>query len=163
MNDVLELLRSEPALWIGIAVLLGLMIGSFLNVVVHRLPKMMEREWGAQCAELAGTEPEPQPAFNLAQPRSHCPSCRAPITALQNLPVLSWFALFGPAKLPADIANRLASEITLVVDMPAVKQRIAVVGADPSPMTPAAFTRYVDDENRKWAKIVRAAKVPLQD
>lgn len=95
MNDVLELLRSEPALWIGIAVLLGLMIGSFLNVVVHRLPKMMEREWGAQCAELAGTEPEPQPAFNLAQPRSHCPSCRAPITALQNLPVLSWFALRG--------------------------------------------------------------------
>ena len=82
---------------------------------------------------------------------------------MPEVDVLSWFALFGPAKLPADIANRLASEITLVVDMPAVKQRIAVVGADPSPMTPAAFTRYVDDENRKWAKIVRAAKVPLQD
>ena len=95
MNDVLELLRSEPVLWIGIAVLLGLMIGSFLNVVVHRLPKMMEREWAAQCAELAGTEPEPQPAFNLAKPRSHCPSCSAPITALQNLPLVSWLALRG--------------------------------------------------------------------
>ncbi len=82
---------------------------------------------------------------------------------LPEVDVLSWFALFGPAKLPADIANRLASEITLVVDMPAVKQRIAVVGADPSPSTPAAFTRYVDSENQKWAKIVRNAKVPLQD
>ena len=58
MNDVLELLRSEPVLWIGIAVLLGLMIGSFLNVVVHRLPKMMEREWAAQAAEL---KPEAKP------------------------------------------------------------------------------------------------------
>ncbi|MCA3152956.1 MAG: prepilin peptidase, partial [Rhodocyclaceae bacterium] len=71
------------------------MIGSFLNVVVHRLPKMMEREWAAQCAELAGTEPEPQLAFNLAKPRSHCPSCSAPITALQNLPLVSWMALRG--------------------------------------------------------------------
>lgn len=89
-----------------------------------------------------------------------------PTTAELGIPdvdVLSWFALFGPGKLPADIANRLAAEIAVVVDMPAVKQRIAVVGADPSPSTPAAFTRYVDEENRKWAKIVRNAKVPLQD
>jgi leader peptidase (prepilin peptidase)/N-methyltransferase len=74
---------------------LGLLIGSFLNVVVYRLPKMMEREWAAQCAELAGTAPAPQPAFNLATPRSRCPSCSAPITALQNLPVVSWLALRG--------------------------------------------------------------------
>ena len=86
MNDALELLRTEPPLWIGLSVLLGLLIGSFLNVVVHRLPRMMERDWAAQCAELAGREPEPQPVFNLAKPRSHCPSCRAQITALQNLP-----------------------------------------------------------------------------
>jgi leader peptidase (prepilin peptidase)/N-methyltransferase len=81
MSDVTELLRSEPALWVGIAVLFGLAIGSFLNVVVYRLPKMMEREWAAQCADLAGTEVEPQPAFNLARPRSRCPSCSAPIGA----------------------------------------------------------------------------------
>jgi leader peptidase (prepilin peptidase)/N-methyltransferase len=95
MNDALELLRTEPPLWIGLSVLLGLMIGSFLNVVVHRLPRMMERDWAAQCAELAGREPEPQPVFNLAKPRSHCPSCRAQITALQNLPLVSWLALRG--------------------------------------------------------------------
>ncbi|MBY0436952.1 MAG: A24 family peptidase [Burkholderiales bacterium] len=95
MNDVTELLRSEPALWIGVAVLFGLAIGSFLNVVVHRLPKMMEREWAAQCAELAGSEPESGPAFNLAKPRSHCPSCNAQISALQNLPLVSWIALRG--------------------------------------------------------------------
>ena len=95
MNDALELLRTEPPLWIGLSVLLGLLIGSFLNVVVHRLPRMMERDWAAQCAELAGREPEPQPVFNLAKPRSHCPSCRAQITALQNLPLVSWLALRG--------------------------------------------------------------------
>lgn len=95
MNEALELLRTEPPLWIGFSVLLGLMIGSFLNVVVHRLPRMMEREWVAQCAELSATEQDPQPAFNLAKPRSHCPSCRAQITALQNLPLVSWLALRG--------------------------------------------------------------------
>ncbi len=89
-----------------------------------------------------------------------------PTTAELGIPevdVLSWFAMFGPAKLPLDIANRLASEVAAVVELPAVKQRIAVVGADASPMTPAAFTRYVDAENQKWARIVRAAGVPLQD
>jgi leader peptidase (prepilin peptidase) / N-methyltransferase len=95
MNDALELLRSEPALWVGIAVLVGLAIGSFLNVVVHRLPKMMERDWAAQCAELSGSEPEAQPTFNLATPRSRCPSCNAQITALRNLPLVSWMALRG--------------------------------------------------------------------
>ncbi|MCE2948770.1 MAG: A24 family peptidase [Betaproteobacteria bacterium] len=95
MDDVIELLRSEPALWIGIAVLFGLSIGSFLNVVVYRLPKMMEREWAAQCAELSGQAPEEQPTFNLAKPRSRCPSCSVPIGALQNLPLVSWIALRG--------------------------------------------------------------------
>jgi leader peptidase (prepilin peptidase)/N-methyltransferase len=95
MDDVIELLRSEPALWIGVAVLFGLSIGSFLNVVVYRLPKMMEREWAAQCAELSGQVPGEQPTYNLAKPRSRCPSCSAPIGALQNLPLVSWIALRG--------------------------------------------------------------------
>ena len=89
-----------------------------------------------------------------------------PTTAELGIPevdVLSWFALFGPGKLPSEITNRLASEMAAVVDLPAVRQRIAVVGADASPMTSAAFTRYVDSENRKWSRIVREAKVPLQD
>ena len=107
MTDVTDLLRSEPALWVGIAVLFGLAIGSFLNVVVYRLPKMMERDWAAQCAELAGTELPPQPVFNLARPRSRCPSCSAPIGALHNLPLVSWIALRGRcAACNAPIAAR---------------------------------------------------------
>lgn len=107
MTDVTDLLRSEPALWIGIAALFGLAIGSFLNVVVYRLPKMMERDWAAQCAELAGTELPPQPVFNLARPRSRCPSCSAPIGALHNLPLVSWIALRGRcAACSAPIAAR---------------------------------------------------------
>ena len=95
MTGVIELLRAEPALWVGVSVLFGLAIGSFLNVVVYRLPKMMERDWRAQCAELAGQPAAAQPVFNLAHPRSRCPSCAAPIGALQNLPVVSWLALRG--------------------------------------------------------------------
>jgi leader peptidase (prepilin peptidase)/N-methyltransferase len=107
VTDVTDLLRSEPALWVGIAVLFGLAIGSFLNVVVYRLPKMMERDWAAQCAELAGTELPPQPVFNLARPRSRCPSCSAPIGALHNLPLVSWIALRGRcAACNAPIAAR---------------------------------------------------------
>ncbi|MBC7779547.1 MAG: prepilin peptidase [Proteobacteria bacterium] len=95
MSDVLDLLRTNPALWVGVCVLFGLAIGSFLNVVVHRLPKMLERDWHAQCAELAGAPLPEQPVFNLARPRSRCPSCGAAIGALQNLPILSWLLLRG--------------------------------------------------------------------
>jgi leader peptidase (prepilin peptidase)/N-methyltransferase len=71
-------------------------VGSFLNVVIHRLPRMMEREWAEQCAELRG-EPAPQPAekLNLMVPRSRCPSCGHRITALENVPLVSWLALRG--------------------------------------------------------------------
>jgi len=95
MTDVLELLARTPPLWIGIFALFGLAIGSFLNVVIHRLPKMMERDWQAQCAELAGQQPAELPAFDLARPRSRCLSCGGQISALQNLPVVSWLLLRG--------------------------------------------------------------------
>ena len=77
----------------GLAVaagLLGLCVGSFLNVVIHRLPKMMEQDWLAQCSELRGetvsTAGEP---LSLARPRSHCPNCGHQITALENIPIIS--------------------------------------------------------------------------
>lgn len=92
---VLELLSgSAPALLATVAVL-GLLVGSFLNVVIHRVPVMLDREWRAQCDELAGREPAAQAPYNLVVPRSACPSCKAPITALQNVPVVSWLALRG--------------------------------------------------------------------
>ncbi len=75
--------------------LLGLLVGSFLNVVIHRLPRMMERDWHSQCAELRGEEPPATEALSLAQPRSRCPQCGHLITALENIPLLSWLFLRG--------------------------------------------------------------------
>jgi leader peptidase (prepilin peptidase)/N-methyltransferase len=80
--------------WAALA--FGLCIGSFLNVVIHRLPRMMEREWAEQCAELRGEAvPAPAEALNLVAPRSRCPSCGHRITALENIPLVSWLALRG--------------------------------------------------------------------
>ena len=73
----------------------GLAIGSFLNVVIYRLPKMMEAEWKAQCAELEGRANEPSPRFNLLAPGSHCPACKTPLRIRDNLPLLSFFAARG--------------------------------------------------------------------
>jgi leader peptidase (prepilin peptidase)/N-methyltransferase len=77
------------------AAAVGLCVGSFLNVVIHRMPKMLERGWQAQCAELRGEEPAEQPTYNLAVPRSRCPACGHSIAAVENIPVLSWLALRG--------------------------------------------------------------------
>ncbi|MFZ4535070.1 prepilin peptidase [Propionivibrio sp.] len=75
--------------------ILGLLVGSFLNVVIHRLPKMMERDWHSQCAELRGEETPDSEPFSLAKPRSRCPECGHSITALENIPLISWLALRG--------------------------------------------------------------------
>jgi leader peptidase (prepilin peptidase)/N-methyltransferase len=92
---LLEPLATFPALFIGFTVVLGLLIGSFLNVVIYRVPVMMDKALRAECASLADpdVEPPPAPPFNLMVPRSACPACKAPITAMQNIPVVSWLAL----------------------------------------------------------------------
>jgi len=81
--------------YVLVVALLGLTVGSFLNVVIHRLPRMMEAQWREQAAEIEGRAPEPQPRYNLWTPASRCPSCATPIRALHNVPVLSWLALRG--------------------------------------------------------------------
>ncbi|MFZ3042326.1 MAG: A24 family peptidase [Thiobacillus sp.] len=91
----MELLHTEPALFTGLVFLFSLLVGSFLNVVIHRLPKMMEADWHAQCAELRGETPAESPPYNLAVPRSACPQCGHRITALENIPLLSWLWLRG--------------------------------------------------------------------
>jgi leader peptidase (prepilin peptidase)/N-methyltransferase len=91
----MELLQTEPALFAGLVFLFSLLVGSFLNVVIHRLPKMMEAEWQAQCAELRGETPAGSTPYNLAVPRSACPQCGHRITALENIPLLSWLWLRG--------------------------------------------------------------------
>jgi leader peptidase (prepilin peptidase) / N-methyltransferase len=75
--------------------LLGLLIGSFLNVVVHRLPKMLEAQWAAECAELTDQTPPAQEKFNLLVPRSRCPACGHEIRWYENIPILSYVALRG--------------------------------------------------------------------
>lgn len=79
----------------GLIGLLGLLIGSFLNVVIHRLPKMMERQWAVECAEISGTTPPVQDTFNLVVPRSRCPHCGHQIAWYENIPVVSYLALRG--------------------------------------------------------------------
>ncbi len=121
---VLDLLQTSLPLFTGTCLVLGLIVGSFLNVVIYRVPVMLEREWREQCAELARSDAEkaarqgqappagkspidataagtpltggtPSTPFNLAVPRSACPSCAAPITALQNIPIVSYLFLRG--------------------------------------------------------------------
>jgi leader peptidase (prepilin peptidase) / N-methyltransferase len=92
---VISLLAQSAPLFIGAVFVLGLLVGSFLNVVIHRVPVMLERAWRRECLALDGKEPPHEPAYNLIHPRSACPSCQAPITALQNIPVLSWLLLKG--------------------------------------------------------------------
>ena len=94
MNDI-ALALTSPTLFPWAALALGLCVGSFLNVVIYRLPKIMEREWTAQCAELRGEPPSDEERFNLWVPRSRCPACGHRITALENVPVVSWAFLRG--------------------------------------------------------------------
>jgi leader peptidase (prepilin peptidase) / N-methyltransferase len=86
-----------PAYWVAVALLLGLLVGSFLNVVIHRLPIMVERAWRKECAELQpeGVAPVAAEPYNLMVPRSACPSCHAPIAPWHNIPVFSWLLLRG--------------------------------------------------------------------
>lgn len=89
------LLESSPLTFTFLAGLIGLLVGSFLNVVIHRLPKMMEREWQQQCAELNGQTIDASPSYNLIVPRSACPHCDHAISALENIPVISYLFLRG--------------------------------------------------------------------
>jgi leader peptidase (prepilin peptidase)/N-methyltransferase len=90
-----EALLGSPPLFIALVALLGLLVGSFLNVVIHRVPIMLERAWRRECLALDGKEPPAEEPYNLIRPRSACPGCKAPISALQNIPVVSWLALRG--------------------------------------------------------------------
>jgi len=92
--SVLDLL-ARPGVFIALAALIGLVIGSFLNVVIHRLPLIMQRAWRSQCAELSSQEPPGEEALSLSRPRSRCPHCGHQITALENIPVFSYLALGG--------------------------------------------------------------------
>ncbi len=94
---MLELLSGTPAVFITTVFAFALVIGSFLNVVIYRLPLMMRRDWNEQCEALEEFPPVsiPEGRFDVMVPRSRCPACGMPITVLQNIPVLSYLFLGG--------------------------------------------------------------------
>ena len=96
---LLDYLAANPAALILVCVLFGLLVGSFLNVVIHRIPKMMEATWRQEARELLdqpAPKGEAEPAiFNLVTPGSHCPHCNHRIRWYENVPVVSWALLKG--------------------------------------------------------------------
>src|SRR5215475_4323751 len=116
-------LATDPLTSAVIAGVVGLCIGSFVNVVIHRLPKMLDRGWRSQCAELAG-EPAPElPPYNLITPRSQCPSCGHAISALENIPVISYLVLRGrcsACKAPISVRYPMVELLTAALTVAAV-------------------------------------------
>ena len=111
------------ALWIALAGVLGLLVGSFLNVVIHRLPVMLQRAWQEEAASvLEQPAPPADGPFNLVTPRSHCPACRTPIKPWHNVPVLGWLWLRGrcahcsqPIPVRYPLVEALTGLLSLVV------------------------------------------------
>src|SRR5580698_1357602 len=128
LNDLAALYSDNVALFAGSVFLLGLVIGSFLNVVIYRLPIILERDWREQAAEMLApadggavasppvqTQPE---RFTLSTPRSACPACKAPIKAWQNIPLVSWLLLRGrcaACKTPISIRYPLVERAICVL------------------------------------------------
>ncbi len=98
MSQLAQLLQSSPVTFVVTCTILGLLVGSFLNVVIHRLPRMLERDWHRQCAELRGEEATTAVRYNLVTPRSACPHCGHAISALENIPIVSYLFLRGKCK-----------------------------------------------------------------
>ena len=96
LTNLLTILDQNPIVYLPFLFVLGLIVGSFLNVVIYRLPVMMEREWRSDCLEfLQQTEDTERGKFNLLVPRSRCGNCGHKITALENIPVISYLVLGG--------------------------------------------------------------------
>lgn len=95
MSESWSILAAQPLLVALLAALFGLSVGSFLNVVIYRLPVMMQRTWHRECATLAGKASAPEERFDLMLPRSRCPHCGHQLTARDNIPILSYLLLRG--------------------------------------------------------------------
>jgi len=97
-ESLITLLEANVLLFAAVCTLFGLIVGSFLNVVIYRLPVMMQRSWENQCQELLELEQTPQESFNLITPGSRCPHCGHRIGALENIPVISYLLQRGRCK-----------------------------------------------------------------
>lgn len=98
LENISALLQQSPRFFMTLSAVFGLLFGSFLNVVIHRLPKIMEQEWYQQCHHLMGSASETTEKMTLSTPRSTCPSCHHRISALENIPVISYLLLKGRCK-----------------------------------------------------------------
>ncbi len=123
MDTLFGYMAASPTAFALVCALLGLAVGSFLNVVIHRLPKLLERQWQRECAELRGEPPATvEERYDLVKPRSACPACGHRITALENVPVLSYLALRGkcsacgaPISLRYPLVELLTAALTAYV------------------------------------------------
>ncbi len=116
--SLLQALQTNPALFIALVALASLAIGSFLNVVIHRMPKIIERQWRAEMADANGQTPAAEPRYNLMVPRSQCPACGHAISALENIPVVSYLVLRGKCagcKAPISPRYPLVEAATAVI------------------------------------------------
>jgi leader peptidase (prepilin peptidase)/N-methyltransferase len=121
-----------------LAAVVGLCIGSFLNVVIHRLPRMLEQGWRTQCAELSGEAAQPAARYNLLVPRSQCPACGHRIGALENIPVLSYLFLRGhclACKTPISARYPIVELITAALTVAAIVR----FGATPAGIAASVF------------------------
>lgn len=112
-NELVTIIHAYPNLVYSAAFLLGLILGSFLNVVIYRLPIMMENRWREQCDELSGKEPQDteKERFDLIVPRSRCKECGVMIRAWQNIPIVSYVLLRGRC---ANCGNRISIQYPLI-------------------------------------------------
>ena len=143
-----ELLEQSPGVFAVVAFLFALLVGSFLNVVIYRLPIMMFREWHDQCKELQESETPglaelPDRPFNLIVPRSACPNCGKQISAWQNVPVISYLLLRGLKTLHVRM-DRHCDNAEAIVE-------IAV--ASLSNVDPDNSARYQENGNRMRQRI----------
>jgi len=121
--ELVYLLQHNPAFFTAALFVVGLMVGSFLNVVIHRLPIMMERDWKAQCQEYLGETPaQNETGLSLARPGSSCPHCGHSIRFYENIPVLSYLWLGGkcsscrhPISLRYPVVELLTAVLSAVI------------------------------------------------
>ncbi len=124
---MLQLLQESPPLFYATVGVLGLMVGSFLNVVIHRLPIILNRQWAAQCREHLELEPETtaeDTPYNLVRPASRCPECGHRISALENIPVLSYLVLKGRC---SDCGTRISPRYPAIELVTAILSIITVI------------------------------------
>lgn len=121
MTDIVNFFTANPNIFLLVVALFSLIIGSFLNVVIYRLPRMMEQSWSEECRLYLGLKPHTEiEKFNLILPFSHCPHCKKVIRPWHNIPILSYFLLHGKCSYchaPISIRYPLVEAITCIMSV----------------------------------------------